>query len=119
MPHRCALLGHTGVLHCVGFHCLTPRLYRAADGTRAYYGGIIDYHDPDYCYEGVGISYKADGTRIEHEGEWDAGNPRLNCALCLETENFPDAPNHADFPSSVLRPGETYRHRMIHRFEAR
>ena len=70
---------------------LTPRLYRAADGTRAYYGGIIDYHDPDYCYEGVGISYKADGTRIEHEGEWDAGNPRLNCALCLGTAVDPCA----------------------------
>ena len=36
--------------------------------------------------------------------------------LCLETENFPDAPNRPDFPSSVLRPGETYRHVMIHRF---
>ena len=29
-------------------------------------------------------------------------------AFCLETQNFPDAPNHPDFPSSVLRPGETY-----------
>lgn len=39
-------------------------------------------------------------------------------ALCLETENFPDAPNHPDFPSAVLRPGETYTHTMIHRFLA-
>lgn len=38
--------------------------------------------------------------------------------LCLETENFPDAPNQPTFPSAVLRPGETYRHRMIHRFTA-
>jgi len=37
-------------------------------------------------------------------------------ALCLETENFPDAPNHPAFPSAVLRPGETYTHTMIHRF---
>jgi len=37
-------------------------------------------------------------------------------ALCLETENFPDAPNQANFPSCVLRPGETYKHVMIHRF---
>jgi aldose 1-epimerase len=36
--------------------------------------------------------------------------------LCLETENFPDAPNQPSFPSAVLRPGEIYRHRMIHRF---
>lgn len=28
--------------------------------------------------------------------------------LCLETQVFPDAPNHANFPNSVLRPGETF-----------
>jgi aldose 1-epimerase len=39
-------------------------------------------------------------------------------ALCLETENFPDAPNNPSAPSSVLRPGETYRHVMIHKFSA-
>ncbi|MBT8045147.1 MAG: galactose mutarotase [Verrucomicrobiae bacterium] len=39
--------------------------------------------------------------------------------LCLETENFPDAPNNKDFPSAVLRPGETYKHVMIHRFSVR
>ncbi|MFZ9937749.1 MAG: aldose epimerase family protein [Luteolibacter sp.] len=37
-------------------------------------------------------------------------------ALCLETENFPDAPNQPGFPSTVLRPGETYTHSMVHRF---
>lgn len=29
-------------------------------------------------------------------------------AFCLETQNFPDAPNHPNFPSAVLRPGERY-----------
>ena len=29
--------------------------------------------------------------------------------LCLETQNFPDAPNRPDFPSPILRPGQTYR----------
>lgn len=37
-------------------------------------------------------------------------------AFCLETEGFPDAPNHKNFPSAVLRPGETYTHTMIHKF---
>ncbi len=36
--------------------------------------------------------------------------------LCLETENFPDAPNHPHFPDCILRPGETYRHVTEHRF---
>jgi len=39
-------------------------------------------------------------------------------ALCLETENFPDAPNQPDFPSAVLRPGEVYHHQMVHAFSA-
>ncbi len=39
-------------------------------------------------------------------------------ALCLETENWPDAPNQPDAPSSVLRPGETYYHKMVHTFSA-
>lgn len=39
-------------------------------------------------------------------------------ALCLETENFPDAPNHPEFPTAVLRPGETYYHKMVHTFSA-
>jgi aldose 1-epimerase len=29
--------------------------------------------------------------------------------LCLETQHFPDSPNHANFPSTVLKPGETMR----------
>jgi aldose 1-epimerase len=36
--------------------------------------------------------------------------------LCLETQNFPDAPNQPSFPSATLRPGEVYQHKMIHRF---
>ena len=36
--------------------------------------------------------------------------------LCLETQHFPDSVHHAHFPSTVLRPGETYCHRTMHRF---
>ena len=39
-------------------------------------------------------------------------------AICLEPENFPDAPNHANFPSSILRPGETHRSFMSFTFSA-
>ncbi|WP_318203723.1 aldose epimerase family protein [Streptomyces sp. SCL15-4] len=41
---------------------------------------------------------------------------RQGDALCLETQHFPDSPNHPAFPSTVLRPGETYRTSTIHRF---
>lgn len=29
-------------------------------------------------------------------------------SICLETQNYPDAPNHKNFPSAILNPGETY-----------
>jgi aldose 1-epimerase len=34
-------------------------------------------------------------------------------ALCLETQHFPDSPNQAHFPSTILRPGELYRSRTV------
>ena len=37
-------------------------------------------------------------------------------AICLETQNFPDAPNHEHFPNAVLQPGEIYYERTDYRF---
>jgi aldose 1-epimerase len=39
-----------------------------------------------------------------------------HAAVCLETQHYPDSPNHPDFPSTVLRPGETFHHLTIHTF---
>jgi aldose 1-epimerase len=36
-------------------------------------------------------------------------------ALALETQHFPDAPNHANFPATILRPGETFRSTTLFR----
>lgn len=36
--------------------------------------------------------------------------------LCLETQHFPDSPNHAHFPSTVLRPGQGYRQTTVFKF---
>jgi aldose 1-epimerase len=41
-----------------------------------------------------------------------------HAGLCLETQTFPDAINQPAWRQSVLlRPGQTYRHRMVHRFD--
>ena len=37
-------------------------------------------------------------------------------ALCLETQHYPDSINQPKFPSTVLKPGETYRHTTVHKF---
>ena len=42
-----------------------------------------------------------------------------NGALCLETQHFPDAVHHPNFPSTILHPGETYRQWTAYRFGAR
>ncbi len=41
---------------------------------------------------------------------------RFRDGFCLETQHFPDSPNHQGFPSTVLRPGEEYRHAAEFRF---
>ena len=38
--------------------------------------------------------------------------------FCLETQHFPDSPNHPDFPPTILRPTETYRSRTIYKMSA-
>ncbi|WP_409472341.1 aldose epimerase family protein [Streptomyces sp. HC307] len=43
---------------------------------------------------------------------------RQGDGLCLETQHYPDSPNHPSFPSTVLRPGQTYRSTTIHSFGA-
>ena len=38
--------------------------------------------------------------------------------VALETQHYPDSPNHPEFPSTVLRPGETFRSHTEYRFTA-
>ena len=45
-----------------------------------------------------------DGEFVQHAG------------FCLETQHFPDAPNHAAFPSTRLNPGEQFEQTTVHRF---
>jgi len=39
--------------------------------------------------------------------------------LCLETQHFPDSPNHPDFPSSILKPGEKFHEKTVFKFSAK
>ncbi len=53
-----------------------------------------------------------DGTRRGKRGE---PYPQY-AGFCLETQHFPDAVHHPQFPSIILRRGETYRSTTVHRF---
>lgn len=53
-----------------------------------------------------------DGTLIGSSG----GLYRQGDAFCLETQHFPDSPNHPDFPSTELKPGDTYSTTTVYKF---
>jgi aldose 1-epimerase len=40
-------------------------------------------------------------------------------ALCLETQHFPDSPNHSNFPTTLLRPGNEFHQTTIYRFSTK
>ena len=39
--------------------------------------------------------------------------------FCLETQHYPDSPNHPDFPNTILKPGETFHQKTIFKFSAK
>jgi aldose 1-epimerase len=39
--------------------------------------------------------------------------------LCLETQHYPDSPNKPKFPSTVLKPGETYETTTVYKFSVK
>jgi aldose 1-epimerase len=62
-----------------------------------------------------------------YTGNWLDGSDKgkggkayqMRWALCLETQNFPDSPNKPAFPSTLLKPGETYKHSCVHKFSVK
>jgi len=58
-----------------------------------------------------------------YSGNFLDGKPENNGyqqydGCCLETQHYPDSPNHADFPNTILRPGETFHEKTVHKFYA-
>ena len=66
------------------------------------------------------------GVQI-YTGNWLSGCPTGKhghiyedyCAVAIECQNYPDAPNQPDYPSAVLRPGEVYEQAIIFAFSVR
>lgn len=50
-----------------------------------------------------------DGTAI-------SGNYPQYSGFCLETQHFPDSPNRPEWPNTILKPGEQYFHKTVHKF---
>ena len=90
--------GGSGLVHAA--HVLEPGSGRTLDvsttepGVQFYAGNFLDG------------TVKGKGGRVYAH----------RSGLCLETQHFPDSPNHANFPTTILRPGATYRSRTVFRF---
>ncbi|MBV8551507.1 MAG: galactose mutarotase [Acidobacteriaceae bacterium] len=56
------------------------------------------------------------GNFLDGTVHGNGGVYRRRSALCLETQHFPDSPNHANFPSTELHAGETFHSTTIYRF---
>lgn len=50
------------------------------------------------------------------DGSEKTANYEKQSGFCLECQHLPDSPNRPEFPSVVLRPGETYKQTTVHRF---
>lgn len=59
--------------------------------------------------------YTMNGDGPPIAGKAGKSYPRRS-AFCLETQHFPDSPNHPEFPSTELRPGQTYSTTTIYKF---
>ena len=98
---------------------------------------VIDGYEPGQIQEAAELYAPESGRVLSvyttqpgvqvYTGNWLTGCPAGKNghvyedygAVAIECQNFPDAPNKADYPSAVLRPGEVYEHAIIFAFSAR
>ena len=97
-----------GYDHCFVLDGDAPRL--AARVTHAASGRVLEV-ETDQVGLQVYTGNSLNGSLIGHGGTY-----RQTAGLALEAQGFPDAPNHPDFPSVVLRPGERFQATILHRF---
>jgi aldose 1-epimerase len=62
-----------------------------------------------------GVQFYSGNHLSGEAGKGGHAYPRRS-GFCLETQHYPDSPNHAHFPSAVLRPGATYRSKTVFTF---
>ncbi|RDX86306.1 Aldose 1-epimerase, partial [Mucuna pruriens] len=65
----------------------------------------------------VGVQFYTSGMLTQTKGKDGAIYDKYG-GIALETQGFPDAVNHPNFPSQIVRPGETYQHYMVYRITA-
>jgi aldose 1-epimerase len=98
----------TGYDHCYGLRGHAGQLRLAARVTEPKSGRVMEIHTTQ-----PGIQFYT-GNFLD--GSAGNGGFGKHDAFCLETQHFPDSPNHPEFPTTELKPGETFQATTIHRF---
>lgn len=90
-------------------HCM------AIDGEKGALRVAVEVQDP---VSGRKLTLFTDRPGVQlYTGNFLQGTPfQKNSGFCLEPQDFPDAPNHPEFPPVVLQPGEAYHHRSMIEF---
>jgi aldose 1-epimerase len=87
-----------------------PGLVPAARLTDPKSGRVMEVHTTE-----PGIQLYTGNWLGEEKGKGGRVYPRRS-GVCLETQHYPDSPNRPEFPSTVVRPGETYRSKTVFAF---
>ncbi len=99
-------------------HCYVLRsagtLHQAACVTEPQTGRVMDVWTTEPAVQ----LYTSNYLHVSTPGH-DGTLYSYQSGLCLETQHYPDAPNHAHFPSTILTPGETLRSTTIYQFSVK
>lgn len=101
---------HNFVLNKTGEgETLAATVYDSASGR---YMEVLTTQPGIQFYTGNFLDGKLTGTR-------NGAIYGKHAGLCLETQHFPDSPNQPSFPTSILKPGETYNQLTIYKFSVK
>lgn len=108
--HEAQLLVARGFDHCLVLDGQVGAMRPAARLAHAGSGRVLEL-ETDTAGLQVYTGNSLDGSLVGHGGTY-----RQTAGLALEAQAFPDAPNQPAFPSTILRPGETFRATIVYRF---
>ena len=120
-------------MHRIGDNIDAPDCEQIANGRGYDHNWVLDTAgDPAnvaatlYCPQsGIGLNVYTDEPGIQvYTGNFLNGTQtgkggivyNHRTGICLETQHFPDSPHHPEWPSVVLRPGETYTSHCVYEF---
>jgi aldose 1-epimerase len=92
---------HNWVLRGAGSMSLAAEVYEPKSGRRL---EVLTTEPGLQFYTGNQLSGPSDSPHSRR------------CGLCLETQHFPDSPNHSNFPAAILGAGKVYRSQTTYRF---